>query len=93
MGFGMATKKVTITLEQGQLDAVRKLVDDGAAGSISGFIQHAVATLLHDVAGWSAMLGVALEQSGGPLTRRERAWADGILKARSNPKRRRRSAA
>ena len=28
---------------------------------------------------WEAMLSGALEQTGGPLTKRERAWADEIL--------------
>ena len=91
MAIGMASKKVTITLEDAQLDAVRKLVDSGAAGSVSGFIQHAVTVALNDVAGWGAMLGQALERTGGPLTKKERAWADGILKP-SATKRRRRAA-
>jgi hypothetical protein len=38
---------------------------------------------LADVSGWGAMLGRALEETGGALTRKERAWADGILKARA----------
>jgi hypothetical protein len=51
--------------------------------SVSGFIQHAVTVALHDVAGWGAMLGEALEPTGGPLTKKERAWADRILKPRA----------
>jgi Arc/MetJ-type ribon-helix-helix transcriptional regulator len=88
----MATKKVTITLDDAQLDAVRKLVNDGASPSVSGFIQHAVDVALNDVAGWGASLGQALERTGGPLTKQERAWADGVLKARPAPRRRRRAA-
>jgi Arc/MetJ-type ribon-helix-helix transcriptional regulator len=92
MAIGMASKKVTITLDGDQLEAVRRLVDSGAAGSVSGFIQHAVGIALDDVAGWGALLGQALEKTGGPLTKKERAWADGILKARPG-RRRARSAA
>ncbi len=55
----MVSKKVTITLKDDQLEAVRKLVDARIAESVSGFVQHAVAISLNDVAGWGAMLGRA----------------------------------
>jgi Arc/MetJ-type ribon-helix-helix transcriptional regulator len=92
MAFGMATKKLTITLERDQLDAIRKLVSIGKAQSVSGFVKHAVSVSLADVAGWGAMLGVALQQTGGPLTNKERAWADSILGARPRQRRRRKAA-
>jgi Arc/MetJ-type ribon-helix-helix transcriptional regulator len=76
---GMATKKVTITLDEAQLDKIRVLVDSGTASSVSGFIQHAVSVALDDVAGWGAMLAEALRRTGGPLTDEERAWADTVL--------------
>lgn len=79
MVSGMATQKVTITLGQDQLDQVRALVDAGAAPSVSGFIQHAVAVALDDVAGWGALLAEALRETGGPLSAEERAWADEVL--------------
>ena len=88
----MATRKVTITLEDAQLDAVRKLVGSGASRSVSAFIQHAVGIALNDVEGWGALLGEALEKTGGPLTKEERAWADGILKVPSGARRRPRAA-
>jgi hypothetical protein len=47
---------------------------------VSGFLKHAVSVSLADVAGWGAMLGAALEQTGGALTAKERAWADSILR-------------
>lgn len=88
---GMATSKVTITLDDDQLAAVRKLVASGKADSVSGFIQHAVSVALADVAGWGALLGTALEETGGGITAKERAWADSILKpAAAKPKSRRR---
>jgi len=79
MVSGMATKKVTITLDEAQLDKIRVLVESGTASSVSGFIQHAVSVALDDVAGWGAMLAEALRQTGGPLTDEERAWADTVL--------------
>ncbi len=56
-------------------------------------MQHAVATALHDVAGWGALLSGALEQTGGPLTKGERAWADGILGGTDQKQTRKRRAA
>lgn len=79
MVIGMATRKVTVTLDEDQLERVRRLVATGKAASVSGFVQHAVAVSLDDVAGWGAMLAEALNQTGGELTTDEREWADRIL--------------
>ena len=79
MVIGMATRKVTVTLDEEQLARIRRLVADGKAASISGFVQHAVGVSLDDVAGWGAVLADALAKTGGDLTAEERAWADGIL--------------
>lgn len=79
MAIGMATKKVTVTLEVDQLVAIRALVAAHSTSSVSAFVQHAVAVSLNDVAGWGALLASALDQTGGPLTRAERAWADDVL--------------
>ena len=87
MVTGMASKKVTITLDEGDLDRVRALVSAGKASSVSGFVQHAVAVALGDVAGWGALLAEALEATGGPLSDQERAWADEILGVGKRPKR------
>jgi Arc/MetJ-type ribon-helix-helix transcriptional regulator len=92
MAFGMATTKVTITLDEEQLASVRKLVSAGKAKNVSAFVQHAVTVSLADVSGWGAMLALALEQTGGPLTSSERAWADSILKKPHKAKRRRKAA-
>jgi Arc/MetJ-type ribon-helix-helix transcriptional regulator len=90
MVIGMATRKVTITLPEEQLARVRALVAADKAQSVSGFVQHAVAVALDDVAGWGAVLAEALAATGGPLTPEERAWADDVLGV---TKRRRTSAA
>jgi Arc/MetJ-type ribon-helix-helix transcriptional regulator len=88
----MATTKVTITLENDQLEEVRRLVAAGQAPSVSGFVKHAVGVSLADVAGWGGMLAQALDQHGGPLTDKERKWADAVLQAKPKRKRRRRAA-
>lgn len=75
----MATTKITITLPDDQLEEVRALVAAGAATRVSGFVKHAVGIALFDAAGWKEMLKDALRQTGGPLTKKERAWADVIL--------------
>jgi hypothetical protein len=79
MVFGMATTKLTITLQDEQLENIRALVAAGQASSVSGFVQHAVGVALFDAAGWKEMLQDALQQTGGPLTKDERAWADAVL--------------
>ena len=75
----MATKKVTVTLDELQLDRIRALVEAGSAASVSGFVQHAVDVALDDVAGWGSLLAEALRETGGALSEEERAWAEGIL--------------
>jgi len=88
MVSGMASKKVTITLDEAQLDRVRALVEAGSAPSVSGFVQHAVGVALDDVAGWGALLAEALRETGGALSDDERDWADetlGVTKHRSRP--------
>jgi Arc/MetJ-type ribon-helix-helix transcriptional regulator len=79
MVIGMATVKVTVTLEQDQLAGIRSLVAAGRASSVSGFVQHAVGVALDDVAGWGVALAAALAGTGGPMTADERAWADEAL--------------
>jgi Arc/MetJ-type ribon-helix-helix transcriptional regulator len=79
MVFGMASKKITITLDAEQVQHIRNLVASGRAASVSGFVQHAVGVALDDVAGWGAMLAQALDETGGPMTAEEAAWADAAL--------------
>jgi Arc/MetJ-type ribon-helix-helix transcriptional regulator len=79
MVFGMATAKITITLRDDQVEEIRSLVAAGRAANTSAFVQHAVGVALYDAAGWRDMLAEALLQTGGPLTKKERAWADAVL--------------
>jgi Arc/MetJ-type ribon-helix-helix transcriptional regulator len=92
MANGMATTKVTVTLDDDQLARIRRLVAAGKARNVSSFVKHAVAVSLADVAGWGAMLGQALAGTGGPITPAERAWADGVLRGSRRPSRRRKAA-
>jgi Arc/MetJ-type ribon-helix-helix transcriptional regulator len=85
MVIGMAAKKVTVTLDETQLDRIRALVAAGTAASVSGFVQHAVGVALDDVAGWGALLAEALRETGGALSDSERAWADEVLGIGSRP--------
>lgn len=89
MVIGMATTKLTITLHDDQVKEIRELVAAGRTPNISAFVQHAVSVSLQDVAGWREMLANALAETGGPLTKSERQWADSILDtpARKNPRR------
>ena len=80
MVFGMATAKITITLHDDQVRSIRELVAEGKASSVSAFVQHAVGVALFDAAGWRTMLDEALRQTGGPLTKEERVWADALLR-------------
>lgn len=90
MVTGMATRKVTVTLDEAQLEQIKRLIETGTAPSVSGFVQHAVSVSLDDIAGWGAVLAEALRETGGPLSGDERAWADELL---GTPRRRRRSSA
>lgn len=85
MVSGMATKKVTVTLDEAQLDQIRSLVQAGTVPSVSGFVRHAVAVALDDVAGWGVVLAEALRQTGGPLSDDERVWADEVLGTSTRP--------
>ena len=79
MVFGMATTKITITLQEDQVEEIRALVAAGRSATVSAFVQHAVGVALFDEAGWRQMLEDALQQTGGPLTKKERDQADAIL--------------
>jgi Arc/MetJ-type ribon-helix-helix transcriptional regulator len=86
MVTGMAgTTKVTITIANRQFEEIRKRVATGESPSVSGFIQQAVQKSLDNAAEFRAMVATALDETGGPLSRKERAWARRMLSA---PKRR-----
>jgi Arc/MetJ-type ribon-helix-helix transcriptional regulator len=87
MVIGMATTKITVTLQNDQIEEIRTLVATGQAASVSGFVQHAVTVALHDAAGWNLLLEEAILETGGPLTKKERAWADALLSTQTQKRR------
>jgi Arc/MetJ-type ribon-helix-helix transcriptional regulator len=78
----MATTKITITLPNRQFSEIRKRVAAGESPSISGFVQRAVQKSLENAAEFRALVDAALQETGGPLKPRERAWARRMLSAR-----------
>jgi len=86
MVSGMVTTKLTITIDNAQLSEIQSLVAAGQAANVSAFVKHAVAVALSDAAGWQEMLKDALNKTGGPLSKKERAWADEILVPRATRK-------
>lgn len=90
---GMATTtKITITLPDGELKEIRKRVAAKESASVSGFVQQAVRKSLDNAAEFRAMVDEALQETGGPLTAKERAWARGVLSPRSRGGKPRRAA-
>jgi len=75
----MATTKITITLEDDRVRAIREYVGAGKAPSVAAFVKHAVGVALFDAAEWRTMLEDSLRETGGPLTKDECAWADAVL--------------
>jgi Arc/MetJ-type ribon-helix-helix transcriptional regulator len=88
MVIGMATTKITVTIPTEQVAEIGALVAGGRATSTSAFVKHAISVALADAAGWREMLDDALRQTGGPLTQKERNWADGILDRKKHPRKR-----
>jgi len=82
MVFFFFSAKITITLPVDQVEEIRSLVAARHAANVSAFVKHAVEVALHDAAGWREMLQDALRETGGPLTQKERAWADALLSPR-----------
>ena len=78
----MATAKITVTLPDLQVEEIRRRVAVGEAPSISGFVQQAVQKSLENETAFRAMVDQALQETGGPLKPKERAWARRMLSAR-----------
>jgi hypothetical protein len=86
MVTGMATTKITITLPDEQIQAIRESVAKGTFRSVSAYVQRAIEQTLDDSAAFRAMLNESLDATGGPMTAEEIAYADEILnrQARKN---------
>ncbi len=79
MVLGMATVKVTVTLDEAQLRAVRAKVRARHVANVSAFVRKAVENLLMDSELWAAHLERSLAESGGPPTKDQIEWADRVL--------------
>lgn len=86
MMSGMTVAKIAISLPEPLVAHVREEVRRGRAASVSAYVASAVAKQAEsdDLA---AMLDEMLAASGGPMTRTERAWADGALGLKRKRKR------
>jgi Arc/MetJ-type ribon-helix-helix transcriptional regulator len=78
----MASKKITITLPDRQIAEIEKRIAAQDSPNVSAFIQQAVQRSLENAAEFRAIVGEALQKSGGPLKPKERAWARRMLAAR-----------
>src|SRR5262249_29146141 len=82
MVIGMATTvKITVTIPKKQLEEIRALVKNRRTDSVSGFVKHAIGVSLEDTKDFREMMDEWLMETGGPLTKEERGWADSVLNA------------
>jgi antitoxin ParD1/3/4 len=82
----MTVAKIAISLPEPLLAHARKQVVRGRAASVSAYVARAVAAQVeNDELG--AMLDEMLERAGGPVSARERAWADRALGVAKRPAR------
>ena len=70
--MGMATTKITVTVEDDQLRQIRALVEAGQSSSVSGFVKHAIGIALFDPAGWRQMLRSLPSESADRLAQLRR---------------------
>lgn len=75
---GMTKAKIAVTIDEDLVTMARRAVESGRARSLSAYIEEALAAwVAHD--DFDALLDLMLEETGGPLTEEEIAWADQAL--------------
>jgi hypothetical protein len=79
MMIGMTKAKIAITIDEDLLTEIRARVAGGASGSVSGFIERAVATSLDAEAEFDRLVDDVLEASGGPASPEELARARRVI--------------
>jgi Arc/MetJ-type ribon-helix-helix transcriptional regulator len=62
MAVGMMRRKVTITIDTEQFQAVQRVVEAGAFPSVSAFVQHAITVAINDIVEWGTLLDQSLER-------------------------------
>jgi len=78
MMIGMTKAKIAVSLDRALVAKMRKAVSDGAAPSVSAYVEETIAARLSSE-DFDTMLDEMLAETGGPLTDEERAWVDRIL--------------
>lgn len=84
----MTAAKIAISLPEGLVQHVRTEVRRGRAPSVSAYVMRAVEQQAanDDLA---SMLDEMLAATGGPMTSKERGWADRVLGAAKTKRKRR----
>jgi hypothetical protein len=84
MMIGMTAKKIAITVPEKTLAGARRAVKSGKATSLSAYISRAIEqkTMSDDLDAW---LKEWEDETGGPLTESEKAWADAALDGKPVP--------
>lgn len=75
---GMTSAKIAISLPKAVLASARAAVKRGEAPSLSAYVSRLIEEKTSE-ADLMKMLEEMLEETGGPLTPAEIAWADGVL--------------
>ena len=78
MMISMTRVKIAVSLPPELVEAAKNAVASGKAASVSGYVEAALTAKVEDddLGGW---LDRRLEETGGPLTEEEIAWADAAL--------------
>lgn len=78
---GMTPKaKIAISIRQDLLDEIQGSVERGTSPSVSAYIEKAIEHQVWARAEFLQMMDDALEETGGPMTDEEIAWADRVLR-------------
>ena len=77
MMFGMTREKIAVSLPAELVRAAKSAVKAGRAASVSGYVEAALSA--HIANADDAWIDTWLEETGGPLTPEEIAWADRAL--------------
>ncbi len=75
----MVTRKVTVTLDEAQVERMRALVEAGSASSLSGSCSKPCRLPSTTSPAWAPFSPERFCETGGALSDEERAWADGVL--------------
>lgn len=75
----VSEKEITISLPETELSRINEMVEASRAESLVEFVQLAVSKTLSNDAAWEQTLLQMLEETGGPATPEEIAWAESMM--------------